>query len=475
VDSGDNLLQWDTLGFDPNMLSLVRTMGPTVLRYPGGNQADVYDWTRGIGPISARGANLQAPSTQTQLTYMGTGELLQLSQTTGATPLITVNAVTGSAAEAAAWVQQTNVSGLLSPTGQALPKVLYWEIGNEPYYPDPGNPNSGTCQIDPATYAARINAYAVAMRAVDPTIKLGIALSSDHYNGIQVVPTPCKNYAATVLSNITQPIDFISLHDAYLPYQIAGADVPAIQEYYATMGATESIQSDFVAMRNLMQAYPGFQSLPFAITEYNALFSFNQNSAYYYSMASPMGALFVADALRFFASRDDVLMANAWSLSANDHWGAIHGPTASASPYGRPDYFVFGLFGEAMQGVRLTANVQSPAFNSPSVGFSAAATQVPIVSSLITMTGTAPGAQTLRVLLINKDYSGSHVAAVDVANASVSGAHLSLLTAPDVMQTNDLPGAMVRSELDLSLSTGVGATLPPHSVALITLQLAPSP
>jgi alpha-N-arabinofuranosidase len=472
VDSGDNLLRWNTLSFDPNMVSLVQSMGPTVLRYPGGNQADVYDWSQGVGPLSARGSNVQAPSKQSQITYMGTGELLQLSQTTGAIPLITVNVVTGTAAEAAAWVRQTNVTGLQNAAGQALPRVVYWEIGNEPYYTDPSNPQSGTCQVDPLTYASRINAYAAAMRTVDPTIKIGIALSSEEYNGIQVVPAPCKNYAVRVLNNLTQSIDFVSLHDAYLPYAIAVADLPASEEYYAAMGATQSIQTDFVAMRNLLQAFAGVQSVPFAITEYNALFSFNSGSPYYHSMASPMGALFIADALRFFASRDDVLIANAWSLSANDHWGAIHGPTASRNPYGRPDYFVFSLFSEAMQGVRLTASVQSPTFNSPSFGFSAAATQLPLVTSLVTMNGSAPSPQTLRILLINKDYTGFHIASVTISNASVSSAHMSLLTAPNVLQTNDLPGAMVRSESDLSTASGVQATLPPHSVALLTVQLA---
>ncbi len=472
VDSGDNLLRWNTLTFDPNMVSLVQSMGPTVLRYPGGNQADVYDWSRGIGPLSARGTNLEAPSKQSQITYMGTGELLELSQTTGAIPLITVNAVTGTAAEAAAWVQQTNVTGLQNAAGRALPKVVYWEIGNEPYYTDPSNPQSGTCQLNPLVYATRINAYAAAMRAVDPTIKIGIALSSERYNGIQVVPTPCANYAVNVLSNLTQSVDFVSLHDAYLPYAISGDDLPANEEYYATMGATQSIQTDFAAMRSLMQRFPAVQGLPFAITEYNALFSFKSGSPYYHSMASPMGGLFIADALRFFASRDDVLMANAWSLSANDHWGAIHGPTTSQNPYGRPDYFVFSLFSEALQGVRLTANVRSPTFNSPSFGFSAAAIQLPIVTTLVTMNGAAPSQQTLRILLINKDYSNSHLASVNLSNASAISAHLSLLTAPDVLQTNDLPGAMSRSESDLNIASGVQATLPAHSVALLTIQLA---
>jgi hypothetical protein len=133
---------------------------------------------------------------------------------------------------------------------------------------------------------------------------------------------------------------------------------------------------------------------------------------------------------------------------------------------------VFSLFSEAMQGVRMTASVQSPNFDSPSLGLTAAATQLPLITSLVTMTGSAPNPQTLRILLINKDFTNSHFASLSISNASVSSAHLSLLTAPDVLQTNDLPGAMLRSESDLSVATGIQATLPAHSVALVTLQVA---
>ena len=203
----------------------------------------------------------------------------------------------------------------------------------------------------------RINAFAQAMRAVDPTIKIGIALSNDKQNGLVATAATCQGFTATVLNGLTQPVDFISLHDAYLPYDPSGTDHPAADYYWAAMASTQSIAADFAAMRTLLQGYPALASLPFAITEYNAVFSFNSSSAYYYSMASPMGALYVADALRFFASNDSVLMANTWSLSGNDHWGAIHPPSGSAAPYGRPTYEVFRLFAQALQGIRLTATV----------------------------------------------------------------------------------------------------------------------
>jgi alpha-N-arabinofuranosidase len=393
-----------------------------------------------------------------------------LSQGLNAQSLFTVNVITGTASEAAAWVNQVNVLGLHSAAGVALPKVKYWEIGNEPYLPNPDGSQPRTCELAPSTYAARINAFSQAMRAVDSTIKIGIALATDTQNGIAFVSPGCKGFSTTVLSALTQPIDFVSLHDAYLPYSIS--DAAAIDEFSAAMAATLSIEADLAASRALLQPFPQYRSLPFAITEYNALFNPRPESAYVNSTASPMGALYVADALRLFAGRDDILMANTWSLSANDHWGAIHAATSTQGPYGRPTYEVFRLFSAALQGVRLTAAVQSPTFDAPSLGFSAAATGVPLIATLVTKATTTAG-QTLQVLIINKDFSHAHLASVTIANATVSSAILSSLTASDVLQSDDLPGAMQRIDSELPAAAVPIVQLPAHSIALLTLQLEP--
>ena len=471
VDGGDDLLNTATINFNAAMLSLVKNMAPSVLRYPGGDQSDFYNWTKGIGSLAERGKNIQVGTNQPQITYMGSGEVLTLSETLHAQPLFTVNVITGTAAEAAAWVKQTNVTGLRGATGAPLPKVTYWEIGNEPYLPNPDGSAPHTCELAPATYAERINAFVQAMRAVDPNIKIGIALATDVRNGIAFVSPGCKDFATTVLAGLTQNIDFVSIHDAYLPYSVT--DHPASDEFAAAMAATQSIEADLTATRALLQPYPKYRSLPFAITEYNALFNPRPGSAYIDSMASPMGALYVADAMRLFAGRDDILTAETWSLTANDHWGAIHAGGGGDAPYGRPTYQVFRLLGAALQGVRLSAAVKSPTFDAPSLGFSAAAKGLPLITTLVTKAKSTAGAQVLRVLIINKDYSHTHLARVSISNATVSSAQLELLTAGDVLQSDDLPGAMQLTDSDLPATEVPTVTLPAHSVALLTLQVSP--
>ncbi len=44
----------DSAGFRTDVASLVRELGVTLVRYPGGNFVSGYDWTDGIGPREQR-------------------------------------------------------------------------------------------------------------------------------------------------------------------------------------------------------------------------------------------------------------------------------------------------------------------------------------------------------------------------------------------------------------------------------------
>src|SRR5512145_2401101 len=41
-------------GFRGDVLELVRELGPTIIRYPGGNFVSGYDWEDGVGPVEQR-------------------------------------------------------------------------------------------------------------------------------------------------------------------------------------------------------------------------------------------------------------------------------------------------------------------------------------------------------------------------------------------------------------------------------------
>jgi alpha-N-arabinofuranosidase len=465
VDKGDGMV--DTQGvLKPEMLAMAQGLGPTTLRYPGGLQSDTYHWAKGLGPIALRGTNEHANARTLQATIMGTQEFLELCEATGASPLITVNIATGTAEEAAAWVKQVNVDGLTSSrSGKKLPKVTRWELGNEPYLkPDENH----EVWLTPADFGNKARDFLKAMKAVDPSIEVCLPLSNDKRNNMPATPYP--GFSRTVLTTPASPatsappfkdLSCISLHNSYAPLAL---DKPYTDDelYWGAMAGGRTVQADFQAMRSLLaELLPG-QQLPFAVTEYNSLFTLKDplNPASTDQLPrAPVGALAVADVMRVLASTPDVLMAHFWSLSGNGFFGAIH-PEARA----RPAYEVLKLYSEALQGQRLAAQVTAPTVNTPSVGGTAAVNGLPVAEALVTRDG-----KTLRVLLIHKDPSNPAVLQVNLGSSVVTQQRMSLLQSTDVFDRSDKAGTMTRSEL--VAKPGEPLNLPAHSVALITLTL----
>lgn len=86
---------------------------------------------------------------------------------------------------------------LLAPGEVPVPKVVYWEIGNEPEGPYPPPP------LTPEDYALRYRTIVPAMRAVDPTIRVAPGImSADNGNA----------WLDAILADPANPVDFISYH-----------------------------------------------------------------------------------------------------------------------------------------------------------------------------------------------------------------------------------------------------------------------
>ena len=98
---------------------------------------------------------------------MNTTEFVSLLQATNTQGLFTANFGSGSAAEAAAWVQFTNVTHNWN--------IRRWEIGNEIYGSwETSWTHDGTAYMQGDATHDGANAFCAAMKAVDPTIEVGI-------------------------------------------------------------------------------------------------------------------------------------------------------------------------------------------------------------------------------------------------------------------------------------------------------------
>ena len=455
VDHGDELLQKKSLALRGDMVEQAKRLGISVLRYPGGSLSDLYRWRDGIGGFSERKTGSRFHTRGTDLILFGTREFLQFCENIKAQPLITVNVVTGSPQEAAEWVKFTNGGTLKSDSGGSLPKVRYWEIGNEPYLVDDGRKELA---LPPKQFAERANAFIKAMKEVDPTIHVGIPLRSDKFGGIPA--TPFLGYNDIVLAQVKQPYEFVSLHNAYLPFIFEGS--PSKRNMFmAAMAASAMIRQDFEYTRSLLWKYHPSKKIPLAITEYNAFFTIGHGKSDSY-ISSLAGALYVANILMTFSKTEDLLMANYWSLSGNWYFGAIAG---DGKP--RPAYYVLEAFNKTLRSWMVSVRTDSPTMQTPAVGFVPAVKDYPIVESLACRDGN-----TLRMLVINRDpVRTGRISLTFTTNLRITSIERHELFADDYFGGQDI--GWKRRPVEQVSPQQLEIEMSPHSLSLLEMQIEP--
>ncbi|TMR90199.1 cellulose binding domain-containing protein [Nonomuraea basaltis] len=422
---GTNHAIWDThLGTDETADKL-KDAGVKLLRYPGGSYSDIYHWADHTAP-----GGYVAPNTDFDTFMRGV-------QRTGAQAMVTANYGTGTAEEAAAWVRHANVT-----KGYG---IKYWEIGNENY----GNGHYGVAweaddhaDKSPAEYARHVVAYADAMKAADPTIKIGAVLTTpaNWPDGI-VGEGDDGTWNKVVLSTAGPKIDFVILH--WYPGALdKAAHVPDM------IGLTRQ--------QIAKHAGPGSERIGIAMTEFNTGTSNNGTN-------TQPGALAAADAYA-------TLLAN--GVFTVDWWNVRNGIGTVTEVEGQTDYGDFGLLSSAT--CTSDGTVCEPPLNTPFAPYYAlqmmsrfarpgdqfirAATDQPKVTA---HAARRPNGD-LAVLMINTSSDTSYPATIAYSGfAPASGA-------PTVLTHTNAATSITTS----TTGTTTSQTLPPLSLTTIVLRPA---
>jgi hypothetical protein len=344
---GVNVPQYVPAFLSPAVPQLLKNaLGWGSLRFPGGSNADYYNWaTNGVDQQPAvatgvpdsfwkpAGAPLWPfnPYADPSMNFDAFMKQAALSNAQTQADIV-VNYGTGTAQEAANWVQYANANGsnpnkdglnpinpgYTSPTYAGhttghFDNIKYWEIGNEVYgdgtYGYPGNP--AFWEYDhtkgPQAYANAVMNYAKAMRAVGSPIQIGAVLTMpgnfpDDDSIKALLSSPSNPYTTapplwdqTVLNakngtqSICNTINFVSVHwyaqqpgsenDAALlasPAQGIAGNTPSIPAMMKTLrqriNTACPTQGPGIAIRvteaNSVNSHPGKQT----VGAVNALF-----------------------------------------------------------------------------------------------------------------------------------------------------------------------------------------------------------
>ena len=422
---GLNSAVWDSQMNVPQVQDLLQQAGVRMLRYPGGSYGDIYNWQDNTAP-----GGYVAPGTDFD-SFMGTVRKI------GAQPILIANYGTGTPQEAAGWVQYANVTKDYG--------VKYWEIGNEVYgngYYGSGWEADDHASKSPAAYAQNVVQYASAMKAVDPSIKIGAVLTlPGNWPDSVVASGDSADWNKTVLSDAGGAIDFVIVH--WYPSPTGAA---------AMLNEPAQVAGELAQLRQEIDAYagPDGPDIQIAMTEVNSGVDTDTQP----------DALFGADTY---------LTALENGVFTVDWWDTHNGPTAiSTAPDGATDYADWGILSSGT----CVGSTCEPPVNTPFPTYFAlemlsktgqpgdtmvrAGTDNPLVSAHAVRNADGD----LSVMLINKDPVNSYQVNLDYAGFTPAAA------TPAVYSYGDEAPAIASA----AQGSAASQVLPPYSIETVVLR-----
>jgi alpha-N-arabinofuranosidase len=236
----------DEHGFRRDVLDLVRELGVTVVRYPGGNFVSGYRWEDGVGPREQRPRRLDPAWRTIETNEFGLNEFMAWTRAAGIEPMMAVNLGTRGIQEAMDLLEYANhpggttLSDLRVAHGVPEPHgIRMWCLGNE---------MDGPWQLGHRTaeeYARIAAETARGLRQIDPDLELVACGSSG-----RVMPT-FGAWERTVLEETYDLVDHVSAH-AY--YQLEGDDQAS---FLASSADMEAMVREVVAIADEVGARRG--------------------------------------------------------------------------------------------------------------------------------------------------------------------------------------------------------------------------
>lgn len=197
----------DENGFRQDVIALVRELGVTTVRYPGGNFVSGYDWRDGIGPRRDRPRRLDLAWKSIETNEFGTDEFMLWCRQARVEPMLALNLGLGTIRSALELLEYTNytsgteLSDLRIRNGHTEPhNVRLWCLGNE---------LDGPWQLGAKTsveYARLAATTASAMRMFSDDLEL-VAVGSSNAE----MPTFGK-WERDVLAETVALVDYLSCH-----------------------------------------------------------------------------------------------------------------------------------------------------------------------------------------------------------------------------------------------------------------------
>ena len=450
-------------GFRGDVLELVRELGVTMVRYPGGNFVSDYRWEDGIGPRDQRPVRLSRAWHSIETNQFGTDDFMTWCAAAGVDPMMAVNIGTRATQAASDLLEYCNhpggteLSDRRRANGAEEPyNIRMWCLGNEM----DGSWQIG--QMTPDQYGRAALDMARTMRMFDKNLELVACGSSG-------TSLPTFGYwEQTVLNHTYEEVDFISAH-AY--YENPDDDLAS---FLASATNMDSFICAVVATADAIGAAKhSTKRINISFDEWNVWYltkPWTQGDEWaeaprlledVYNLSD---AVVVGDLMITLLRHADRVKSASLAQLVN-----VIGPIMT-EPGGRAwrqaTFHPFALTARHAQPIVLDTRIESPRHETARYG------EVDAISAVTTW----DGANEVTIFAVNRDANASHELRVDLAAlGTVASLEVTVLTGDDPLATNtaDDPDRVTTASGHGTTNGGVvSATLPPMSWNMVRVTLA---
>ncbi|MFF1635529.1 alpha-N-arabinofuranosidase [Leifsonia sp. NPDC058248] len=200
----------DAEGFRGDVIELVKELGVSTIRYPGGNFVSGFRWEDSVGPRESRPRRLDLAWHSTETNEVGLHEFSSWLDKVGSELMLAVNLGTRGTLEALDLLEYTNIASGTALSDQRVANgrtdafgIGMWCLGNE---------MDGPWQLGHRSaddYGKLASQTAKAMRQLDPSVELVVCGSSSAH-----MPT-FGEWERVVLTHTYDDVDYISCHAYY--------------------------------------------------------------------------------------------------------------------------------------------------------------------------------------------------------------------------------------------------------------------
>ncbi|MET0726010.1 MAG: alpha-N-arabinofuranosidase [Leifsonia sp.] len=200
----------DAEGFRQDVIDLVKELGVSAIRYPGGNFVSGFRWEDSVGPKEDRPRRLDLAWHSTETNEVGLHEFASWLDKVGSELMLAVNLGTRGTLEALDLLEYSNIAGGTALSDRRIANgatdafgVKMWCLGNE---------MDGPWQLGHRSaddYGKLASQTAKALRQVDPSLELVVCGSSSAH-----MPT-FGEWERVVLTHTYEDVDYISCHAYY--------------------------------------------------------------------------------------------------------------------------------------------------------------------------------------------------------------------------------------------------------------------